>query len=104
MKWIKASERLPENPGRYFVKTDRQFIPNNAEKNQVATFTSHKEWYLENHHHSNDFFYLKPYEWLDESTPAPRDEEIETLKAEISLLREALRLKDEQIENYKFDF
>lgn len=70
MKWIKASERLPKNPGRYFVKVGRQSIPDNGDKNQVATFTSHKEWYLENHHHSRDFYYICPVEWLDEQGDA----------------------------------
>lgn len=73
LRWVKASERLPDNPGRYFVKVGRQSLPDNENVNQVATFTSYKEWYLENHHHSGDFFVCYPYEWLDESAPSQSD-------------------------------
>lgn len=80
MQWVKASERLPEKMGRYFVKVDRVFSPDqNDDKRQVCMFTG-TEWYLENHHHSRDFFYCKPYEWLDESSPSSMQAELQQLR------------------------
>lgn len=77
MKWIKYNKNdestWPTEQGRYFVRTNRPFLPDNNETKQVGTF-AHREWYLENHHHSRDFFYFVPYEWLDESPSSLPDQ------------------------------
>lgn len=62
---VQVKNEMPVDNGRYFVETSRQFVPSNSESKQVCAFVKN-EFYLENHHHSNDLFYCKPDTWLKE--------------------------------------
>lgn len=85
MKWIKASERLPEKDGNYFVKDV------NGNKN-AATFDT-KYFYQRAGFHA-------VFEWLDESEEQSGERlvQIKQLLSNNDFLRRDLVEKDKEIE------
>jgi 16S rRNA C967 or C1407 C5-methylase (RsmB/RsmF family) len=90
MKYVKATERLPEKEARYFVRHTETH-----EKGVLKYLPGEKGWWI------GPEFYIqfKDVEWLDESEESSQDAEIEKLKERLIDAHEECEKLEERAES-----